>query len=128
MTVFDEDSPCHTDEAICKCLEGFDIEVWDWRKIDISTEVIARSSGEIQKIYLYSSGNQAVLKGWASAGGFDDRDKFPEVSLIATLDYEPPIANIILCQLNSIKVYLREVKKTLSTMPFLQSSPCLPSN
>jgi len=48
--------------------------------MDLSSEVIWKSSKYVQKIWLHSSGNEAVLQGWSARGGFGDREKFPEVS------------------------------------------------
>lgn len=56
------------------------MEIWNWRRIDLSSEVIWKASNEVREISLYCSGNQAVLKGWSAKGGFEDRTKFPKVS------------------------------------------------
>ncbi|KAG5783745.1 hypothetical protein H9Q73_002635 [Fusarium xylarioides] len=79
VTVFDEAFPCHTDAAIINCLKGFDVEVWNWKRIDLSSEVICESSSEVREISLYCSGNQTVLKGWSSRGGIGDVTKFPKL-------------------------------------------------
>lgn len=79
VTVIDYGHPCHSDEAIEEALEGFQVEDWDWKKADLCTDVIATSSNQIKSISLYSSGNNAVLMGWASSEGLLNRDKFPNV-------------------------------------------------
>ena len=79
VMVIDDCDPCHSDASIEDALRDFKVEVWDWKRIDISTDVIAESSKFIKEISLYSSGNQAVLMGWASSEGLLDKDKFPKV-------------------------------------------------
>ncbi|KAK2471616.1 hypothetical protein H9L39_16607 [Fusarium oxysporum f. sp. albedinis] len=79
VTVIDDELPAHKDAAIVECLRRFGVEIWDWKKVDLCSEVIAASTSLVREICLYSSGNQAVLKGWSAAGGFADRAKFPEL-------------------------------------------------
>ncbi|KAK2728384.1 intracellular serine protease [Colletotrichum kahawae] len=40
------------------------ISGWDWRKPDLSTEVIAFAAPTVENVHLYWSGNQAVLRDW----------------------------------------------------------------
>ena len=80
VTVYNDESPCHTDAAIVKCLEGFGVEIWNWIRIDLPSDVISRASKELHHISLYCSGNHAVLRGWSAKGGFGDPAKFPKVS------------------------------------------------
>jgi hypothetical protein len=79
--VVDYGSPCHSDTAIEKALEGFQIETWDWKKTDLCTDVIWNSTKIASHISLYSSCNNAVLMGWASSDGLGDRKKFPKVCI-----------------------------------------------
>ena len=60
--------PC-TDEVIEECLQKFDVRYLDWRKPDLCSDVLVRAAPNIVELTLYSSGNNAVLRGWASAGG-----------------------------------------------------------
>ncbi|KAL6831797.1 hypothetical protein V8C40DRAFT_159755 [Trichoderma camerunense] len=76
VSVIDYGSPCHSDAAIEKALEGFNVEIWDWKKVDLCTNVIANSTTESRHISLYSSCNSAVLMGWASSDGLGNRQKF----------------------------------------------------
>lgn len=69
----------HTNTAIRKSLRDwneveksyrdFEIEVWNWKKIDICSETIFNAAPMASKVYLYSSGNTAVLRGWACCSG-----------------------------------------------------------
>lgn len=80
VTVEDQE-PSHQDETILQCLQGFDVEIWEWAKMDLPADVIARSSNCVREIRLHSSGNRAVLKWWCAPGGFADRKRFPKVRL-----------------------------------------------
>lgn len=79
VTAIDYGFPCHSDALIEEALEGFQVEIWDWKKVDLCTDVIANSTKVARHISLYSSGNNAVLLGWASPDGLKDRKKFPKV-------------------------------------------------
>ncbi|KAK1147923.1 hypothetical protein N8T08_000439 [Aspergillus melleus] len=82
LDVEDKAAP-HTDEAIERALAGYDwlgptkssrgeritVETWNWRKIDLSIDVICHAAPEVRHLHLYWSGNQAVLRGWASKDG-----------------------------------------------------------
>lgn len=59
----------HTDEAIHTVLEPFNIEIWDWRKYDISSETILKGAKNTRELYLYWSGNIAVMQSWACKRG-----------------------------------------------------------
>jgi len=69
VVVDDSLAPPHTDEAIEEALKGMDVEVWDWKKTDLSTEVIYVASPRVREVHLYWSGNNAVLRGWSEEGG-----------------------------------------------------------
>ena len=51
----------HSDQAILDALRGLDVEVWKWKRLDISSELIAQAGKNVKEIYLYSSGNNGVL-------------------------------------------------------------------
>jgi hypothetical protein len=69
----DEDIP-HSDEIIEK-LSRFEIEEWDWRKMDICSEVIRTAAPDVQQVFLYSSGNNSVLRGWSCSDGLNQLKK-----------------------------------------------------
>jgi len=78
--VLDNTEPSHSDAAIENALSDFKVEVWDWKKLDLNCDVIANSTdGAVREISLYSSGNNAVLMGWASTEGLRSLEKFPRV-------------------------------------------------
>ena len=45
----------------------FDIEVLDWRRVDLCPETIRRSAPSVQILYLQWSGSNAVLRGWSES-------------------------------------------------------------
>jgi hypothetical protein len=77
--VIDDVEPSHSDAAIESCLQGFDIETWNWKKFDICSEVIYNSAPNVKEVILYSSGNNAVLLGWSSSAGLN---KLRKVSVL----------------------------------------------
>lgn len=94
VMVVDDGNPAHLDSVIEEALRGLEVEVWDWKKIDLCTDVIAESSDKVREISLYSSGNNAVLMGWASPGGLANPKNFPKV--IAELTVPAPCSLAIL--------------------------------
>ncbi|KAI1377492.1 hypothetical protein F4677DRAFT_458856 [Hypoxylon crocopeplum] len=80
VTVIEDRDAPHQDSTIVKCLKRFEVEIWEWEKMDISSEVISESSKSIREIRLHSSGSEAVLRGWRAPGGFGDRVKFPKLT------------------------------------------------
>lgn len=75
----DPNSPSHSDEAIGKALQGMGVEVWDWNKTDMCTEVIFNAAPKAREVHLYWSGNNAVLRGWSEPGGLA---KLTELGLV----------------------------------------------
>lgn len=79
VDVDDSGSEPHTNAAIRKAFRGekagtdwardFQVEVWKWKKYDLCSDTIAVSAPSVREVYLFSHGNTAVLKGWASKGG-----------------------------------------------------------
>ncbi|KAK6360673.1 hypothetical protein TWF730_006807 [Orbilia blumenaviensis] len=83
VIVVDNGDISHSDEAIEKSLSGFEVEIWNWKKVDLWAGVIEKSAGKsITEVSLYCSGNNAILAGWASTDGFADPEKFPNLRKI----------------------------------------------
>ncbi|OBT68012.1 hypothetical protein VE03_01564 [Pseudogymnoascus sp. 23342-1-I1] len=82
VIVVDDGDLSHADTAIVEALYGFKVEEWDWKRVDLCSDVIYESSPHIREVSLYSSGNNAVLMGWASAEGLGNRDKFPHLEKV----------------------------------------------
>lgn len=77
LTVTDDESEPHYDEAIEAALKGFGIEILNWQKLDLCSDVLYNAVTDVRKLYLYSSGNSDVLKGWSSENGLE---RLPKVN------------------------------------------------
>ena len=75
IEVEDIEQPSHRDDIIIDYLKDFGIEEWDWRKLDLCTEVIREAAKDVRQIRLYSSGNNAVLRGWSGEDGLKSFEK-----------------------------------------------------
>ncbi|KAK4450515.1 hypothetical protein QBC34DRAFT_493784 [Podospora aff. communis PSN243] len=82
VMVIDDGDPSHAEAAIEEALRDFKVEVWDWKKLDLCSDVIAESSKCVKEVSLYSSGSKAVLMGWASEEGLRNKAKFPELEQV----------------------------------------------
>lgn len=71
LIVDDDEMTPHTDDFMETFVRGFNIEEWNWAKIDIGSEVLKAVASDARKVTLYSSGNSAVLHGWSAPGGLD---------------------------------------------------------
>ncbi|KAI9737165.1 MAG: hypothetical protein M1834_000758 [Cirrosporium novae-zelandiae] len=78
INVDDDDESPHSDEAIEK-VAPFDIEEWDWRRVDLCSSVIYTAAKNARKIFLYSSGNNAVLHSWSAVDGLNRFEKLTDV-------------------------------------------------
>jgi hypothetical protein len=78
VTVIDYGTPSHRDSVIEDALADFRVESWDWKKVDMCSDVISNSTEDATQISLYSSCNNAVLMGWASSEGLANKIKFPK--------------------------------------------------
>lgn len=79
VIVIDNGDPSHSDEAIELALQSFGIETWDWKKLDLNSDVISHCTKTVKEVSLYSSGNNSVLMGWYSEEGLRNVKKFPKV-------------------------------------------------
>ncbi|RWA08804.1 hypothetical protein EKO27_g6306 [Xylaria grammica] len=104
VTVIDDVEPSHSDAAIEACLEGFNIEKWNWKKFDICSNVILKAAPNVQDVILYSSSNNAVLLGWASSMGLCKLKKGLESK-------------------TRLNMYLEEFKNTLKSYDHLKDVP-----
>jgi hypothetical protein len=69
VIVDDLQKPSHSEEAIEEALKGLGIEIWDWKRPDLCSEVIYNVAPRAREVHLYWSGNNAVLRGWAEERG-----------------------------------------------------------
>ncbi|KAH8805997.1 hypothetical protein F5884DRAFT_801362 [Xylogone sp. PMI_703] len=81
VIVDDLQEPAHSDEAIESALEGVGVEVWDWRKTDLCSEVIFKVAPMARIVHLYWSGNNSALRGWSEEEGLAKLEKLERVYL-----------------------------------------------
>lgn len=79
VVVIDDSDRPHSDGAIEQALMNLDVEIWDWKKPDICSDVIYSVAPNVREVSLYWSGNAATMLGWYSNEGFANREKFRKV-------------------------------------------------
>jgi hypothetical protein len=79
----DEDTP-HSDEVI-ESLKRFGIEDWDWKKVDLCSEVLLKAAPNAEKITLYCSGNNAILRSWSAEDGLKKLERVRTLTVTAYL-------------------------------------------
>jgi hypothetical protein len=52
-----------------KALQNLDVKYLDLNKVDLCSETIYKAAPNAKDLCLYSSGNNAVHRGWAQQGG-----------------------------------------------------------
>ncbi|KAM0520616.1 hypothetical protein ACHAPE_003013 [Trichoderma viride] len=105
LHVDDREGVPHTDAAIERAIRGADsfslgktrekaikVESWDWRKPDLSIDVISFAAPDATHVNIYWSGNQTILKGWAYLDGIPGesttKSKLKKVTLHAFPGFE----------------------------------------
>ncbi len=66
---FDTNDMSHSYQAIEACLEGLNVETWNWRRMDIPSDLIYKVAMSVSVVYLYCSGSIAVLRSWSDING-----------------------------------------------------------
>lgn len=69
VIVDDLRKPCHSDEDIEKALDGFEVEILDWRRLDLCPVTLFKVSKSLREIHLQWSGRNSVLRGWGEREG-----------------------------------------------------------
>ncbi|UKZ82548.1 hypothetical protein TrVFT333_010337 [Trichoderma virens FT-333] len=60
----------------------FEIETWKWKKFDICTETVATAAPTARHVWLWSSGNTAVLRGWACGSGLERMKELESLTIV----------------------------------------------
>ncbi|KAI0902147.1 hypothetical protein F4806DRAFT_445844 [Annulohypoxylon nitens] len=81
VIVDDLQQPAHSDDSIKFCLTGMGVEIWQWKKFDLSPEVIQSIAPGVRIVHLYWSGNNTVLLGWSAPEGLRQLKQLEEVHL-----------------------------------------------
>ncbi|KAK3937215.1 hypothetical protein QBC46DRAFT_356837 [Diplogelasinospora grovesii] len=69
LTVHDNPArPC-SDEVIKACLTGFDVRYLDWKKDDLSVDVVLEAAPRLAELWLYPAGDEleSLLGSWAAS-------------------------------------------------------------
>ncbi|KAI0538330.1 hypothetical protein GGR58DRAFT_308969 [Xylaria digitata] len=87
----------HGDDDIVKELERFQIEELDWRKTDMCSTILQRAAPKLRTVYLYSSGNNAVLRSWSAEDGLPALRKLEKifVSVLPLVESMETVRNYI---------------------------------
>ncbi|GAP83724.1 putative subtilisin like [Rosellinia necatrix] len=59
----------HSEEDIEDALTGLDVRELDWQRVDLSAISVYEAAPRVEKLWLYSSGNMAVLDHWFGEKG-----------------------------------------------------------
>lgn len=98
VVVEEQEDYQHTDEMIISLnLEKLDIEEWDWKIKDLCSETIRRAAPNAKTLFLYSSGNNAVLRSWSGDGGLNNFAKVLAMDIVQFLCLKGFLLTIILC-------------------------------
>lgn len=87
VTVDDLGHPAHSDSAIEKALcwgtpsQTMNVEVWNWKKVDISPDLICKVANDVTSVQLYWSGRNAVLRAWSEEEGLPKLARLRHIAL-----------------------------------------------
>ena len=65
----DDETEPHCDEAIETALKGLDVEILNWKKLDLCSDVLWNAARDVKELFLYSSANNDVLRSWSAEDG-----------------------------------------------------------
>ncbi|KAK4210780.1 hypothetical protein QBC37DRAFT_390236 [Rhypophila decipiens] len=89
VTVDDIGDMPHSDQAIVECLKDFKVEIFDWRKTDISIDTVQEAAPDVEELYLYSTGRKPALIGWSCKHALIGLKKLKELHVIFQPGPEP---------------------------------------
>lgn len=82
VIVDDLEEPSHQDEAIESCLREIEgVETWDWKKFDLSPDIIQNAARHAKVVHLYWSGRNIALRAWSEERGLRQLEHLKEVHL-----------------------------------------------
>ena len=88
----------HSDESIENALRGLGVEVWEWKRTDLCSEVIYNVAPKVREVSLFWSGNNAVLRGWSDEGGLK---RLKELQVVRLNVQHVGFPLILLCFVNT---------------------------
>ena len=69
VNIEDDETEPHCDEAIEIALQGLDVEILNWKKLDLCSDVLWNAARDVKELFLYSSANNDVLRSWSAKDG-----------------------------------------------------------
>ena len=80
VNVEDHEGEPHCDEAIEMALDGLEVEILNWKKPDLCSDVLTNAANGVRELFLYSSGNNDVLRSWSAEDGLAKLQKVSSAS------------------------------------------------
>jgi hypothetical protein len=105
VTVEDRVGTPHSDEAIERALAAFNVEILEWRKVDIDPQAIwsaCRTTDQtpvLRELHLWWSGNNAILRAWSETDGLG---KLPR---LVTVHIHQAQVSMVVCRLEHSTVF-----------------------
>jgi hypothetical protein len=59
----------HSEETIEQAIAGLDIEILNWKRLDLSIDTIFDSAKNVRELYLYCSGSKTAIRHWIGDTG-----------------------------------------------------------
>ncbi|KAB2570259.1 hypothetical protein DBV05_g11058 [Lasiodiplodia theobromae] len=85
LSVSDLKEPSHSEETIEEALRDIEvIKLWDWQRSDLSPETIFKAAKNVEEVYLYWNGNEAVLRSWGEPEGLNKLRNLKKVTVFET--------------------------------------------
>jgi hypothetical protein len=72
----------HSDEAIEEALKDLEVEVLDWRRLDMCPVTISKLSPRLREVTLQWSGKNATLRAWSAVDGLALTPSLEKIHLI----------------------------------------------
>ncbi|KAJ3508082.1 hypothetical protein NM208_g15874 [Fusarium decemcellulare] len=92
VIVDDFKAPSHSDEAIERALTPFDVEILDWRRLDLDPISLSKIGTHLREVYLQWSGRNSVLRSWSEKEGLA---LIPTLEVIHLIQHEVHICPYI---------------------------------
>lgn len=101
--IVDDTKTPHRDEEIIDVLAGkgtrgrarlqsFDVEILDWRKMDLCPVVVQSAAPNLRELHLRWSGSNAVLRGWSEPEGLPKLEHLRTIHLHYTVEKKGVLA------------------------------------
>jgi hypothetical protein len=84
VIVDDLGHPPHSDEAIEKALKPFDIEILDWRRLDLDSVTLETIGKSLREVHLQWSGRNTVLRSWSEVEGLAKTPTLEMIRIVQT--------------------------------------------